>query len=1112
VSVNDVGFFQLSTGYQYFDAGSATGGGLGGGAGTATGVNFSRDAGQTLARVARTAGDSVLFKVAGATTAARTYTYTTAGSQSYRHWVIGNGNVVTADFTTAGTQSFAGDILVQGASTLRWNAANSWIAGSPALLVNDGSVARFANDATATTTLQFAGLSLGAGGNRLETTSGTAVLNLRFTSAAGSSNDVISLATRTILTIDATTSGTLAAAIDGAGSFVKDGSGTLALTSNNAITGTTSVIGGTLLVGAGGTTGAVAGPIAIGSGGTFVYNRSDSDTTYANPISGAGILRKQGAGELGLTGVNSFTGRIVVADGKMAFADEDSENGVPEVAVESGSILSIGSAFVGGTATIGTLSGAGLVDTAFGTTAGTRTLRIDQSANATFSGTLANTTSGSNVRTLAIVKAGAAILTLSGTANTHAGGVRIEAGILRATANGSLGAAGGDITFAAGGSGALMNNAGPLTLDSGRQVNLVGDGAFQAGWSQDITVAGRVSGTGGMTIRSDVTPGWVVFSGVSDYTGKTVVEAGANLRFVGGSNRIRSGNDMVVNGMLDMNANAQMLDSLTGSGSIATGGAVLTVGSAGSSGTFAGVISEGGGLTKTGAGTFTLSGANTYTGTTTIQAGVLRIGTGGNVSATSVIAAGAVLEFNSSGATAGGSISGAGRIVKNGSGTTGFGAQTYTGGLTLNAGGVDLASSGALGSGTFTVNGGAFGATGSSDRNLSNPLVFGGNATLGTAGSSATIRQANYTGPVDLGGATRTLTVSQTTQFNGTISNGGLTIAGNGSYTLTLGGSNTFTGPTTVTSGTLVVNNANALAGSTFGGGAGRLGFGTITTATFGGMSGSANLALVNATAAAVALSVGANGGSTTYSGALSGAGRLAKVGAGTFTLSGANTYTGSTAVHGGSLRLAHAAALASSRVVPLAGGTLTLSPGLQTTIGGLAPAAGGLVDAGSGMVTVAAGLSSADLVTALMAGRGDGSWNGTGGITSSVAAADLAASIPRTVGWLDNGDGSVAVAYSAPGDTNLDWTVDVLDAANFLAGGKFDAGTHASWNEGDFGYDGIVDLLDAADFLATSLFDAGAYNATQATVAAVPEPAGLVAAVLPCAAAWLAMRRRRHR
>jgi len=197
---------------------------------------------------------------------------------------------------------------------------------------------------------------------------------------------------------------------------------------------------------------------------------------------------------------------------------------------------------------------------------------------------------------------------------------------------------------------------------------------------------------------------------------------------------------------------------------------------------------------------------------------------------------------------------------------------------------------------------------------------------------------------------------------------------------------------------------------------------------------------------------------------------------------------------------------------VPLAGGTLTLASGLRTTVGGLAPAAGGLVDAGSGMVTVAAGLSPAALVTALMAGRGDGSWNGTGGITSSVAAADLAASIPRTVGWLDNGDGSVAFAYSAPGDTNLDWTLDILDAANFLAGGKFDSGLPAGWNEGDFGYDGIVDILDAADFLATSLFDAGPYNATQAAVAAVPEPTSLsAAAVLPWAAVWLAMRRRRH-
>jgi hypothetical protein len=70
---------------------------------------------------------------------------------------------------------------------------------------------------------------------------------------------------------------------------------------------------------------------------------------------------------------------------------------------------------------------------------------------------------------------------------------------------------------------------------------------------------------------------------------------------------------------------------------------------------------------------------------------------------------------------------------------------------------------------------------------------------------------------------------------------------------------------------------------------------------------------------------------------------------------------------------------------------------------------------------------------------------------------------------------------------------VDILDAANFLAGGKFDSGTPASWNEGDFGYDGLVDILDAADFLSTGLFDAGPFNTYSSPplgVAAVPEPA----------------------
>ena len=75
------------------------------------------------------------------------------------------------------------------------------------------------------------------------------------------------------------------------------------------------------------------------------------------------------------------------------------------------------------------------------------------------------------------------------------------------------------------------------------------------------------------------------------------------------------------------------------------------------------------------------------------------------------------------------------------------------------------------------------------------------------------------------------------------------------------------------------------------------------------------------------------------------------------------------------------------------------------------------------------------------------------------------------------------------------------MNAANFLAAGKFDSGRPATWNEGDFGNDGLVDILDAADLFSTGLFNAGVYNQPASafgTVAPVPEPSclGIVAAM----------------
>ena len=243
----------------------------------------------------------------------------------------------------------------------------------------------------------------------------------------------------------------------------------------------------------------------------------------------------------------------------------------------------------------------------------------------------------------------------------------------------------------------------------------------------------------------------------------------------------------------------------------------------------------------------------------------------------------------------------------------------------------------------------------------------------------------------------------------------------------------------------------------------------------------------------------------------------VTKTGGGTLVLDQANSMTGTITIQGGNVQLSGSVnAAAAATIRPEAGGQLVLAPYLQTSIDGLQPLAGGRTDVGSGKVTVAAGgLSVADLVTAINLGRNGGDWNGATGITSFDAAASGGS---RAVGWIENGDSvanmsSVTFAFAAPGDTNLDWMVDILDAANFLSAGKFDTGNPATWNQGDFTYDGVVDILDAADFLSTGLFDAGFYNApapSDASIAAVPEPAstGVAIGMAGLALAWRLRRR----
>ena len=230
----------------------------------------------------------------------------------------------------------------------------------------------------------------------------------------------------------------------------------------------------------------------------------------------------------------------------------------------------------------------------------------------------------------------------------------------------------------------------------------------------------------------------------------------------------------------------------------------------------------------------------------------------------------------------------------------------------------------------------------------------------------------------------------------------------------------------------------------------------------------------------------------------LSGADPVVKAGGGTLVIDQVNPLTGPTRIEQGTLRLGRGAALTTSRIVPLAGGTLALAPALEATVAGLEVDAGGLVDVGSGMLTVRAGIPVAELTAALRSGRAAGSWNGTAGVTSSVAAADVAGGVPRAVGWLADADGGVRLAYAAPGDTNLDGEVNVFDLVGVNSSNTYGTGTASVWSQGDFDYNGVTNVFDMVLTNVAGVYGTGHYRPSPPAATnlhAVPEPAALLTA-----------------
>ena len=202
-------------------------------------------------------------------------------------------------------------------------------------------------------------------------------------------------------------------------------------------------------------------------------------------------------------------------------------------------------------------------------------------------------------------------------------------------------------------------------------------------------------------------------------------------------------------------------------------------------------------------------------------------------------------------------------------------------------------------------------------------------------GNGLTAGSLNATSAITVNGTlafNRSDNITQGTHFSTAAISGTGSIVQNGAGSLTLNAANTYSGGTTLNTGTIVIGNANAAGNGTItqANGASLLKFDTTGTIT-NAMSVYNVLASQSATLSGTITVNNATwdietGDTLTISGVVSGNGGVTKIGNGTLILSGSNSYNGTTVINAGTLNAANANALGSNNTVQVNGGTLLVS------------------------------------------------------------------------------------------------------------------------------------------------------------------------------------------
>lgn len=339
----------------------------------------------------------------------------------------------------------------------------------------------------------------------------------------------------------------------------------------------------------------------------------------------------------------------------------------------------------------------------------------------------------------------------------------------------------------------------------------------------------------------------------------------------------------------------------------------------------AGIVDYGGRTTtisKNGLGRVVFTGANTYTGPTFVNEGTL-VATGDAVAsftrtATATASSAVLTMSDTSGIFLGQSVTEATALA-------GSGVTWTVVAITPNVS-VTLSNNVAapLTNGTFTFSaGGALGGAAA----LTIYIAPGATLQIGNGGTTGSLLTGNILSNNGTVVLNRSNDLTFANVMNGT---GSFEKQGVGALTLSL--ASTITGDTRISGGSIVLALATALQSSTldYNSYGGSLSFGSLTTATLGGLKGGQNLALTNASAAAVTLTVGGNQQDTTYSGVLSGLGGVIKTGGGALTLSGNNTYAGTTTMSQGTLNLT--GSYSGSGAISNSGGVMNVSAAVSGT------------------------------------------------------------------------------------------------------------------------------------------------------------------------------------